>query len=387
MGERRVRLTVIVISIMVIIGSIATVLALNLEKVQDFYEDVINKLDNENDDSNDNTNPDSSPTNPASGKPPSLALSTLLSSSSKRIIESKTTIVSSDSEFFPLIATPISTDLHGSEMNAKPLLVEGKAASSFIEIDNSSGLITLGNVDGINGDFNFRGGVKDASLKAASSIWSYTRGALIIEQSREGYEIGLTVTPLAAYLNIPVIITKTMDDSVINALSKLGVSYTLICGNVDSYGESFHFSSVGEAYELSLDFLLTRFGSISYITIVNSQDVHSDYGIPQISSLAPYLSSSRKGIVLNCPVSRMDSKAFEESDEKVAISAHPLNLRIKEDLQILFLKMEEKGLYWDYINTNPYLALLGDPFSIPFYYFKNPNPSTSSGADFLCGFE
>lgn len=385
MGERRIKSSVVVVSTLIILGTLATIVALNLETVQEYYDGFVDFFEEDsrtyNDDPDKKNDPDSPQQTPDGGTPISQAQNRLLSSSSSRKISGKTTVVSSDSEFYSLIGTPIATNYNGYNKDPKPLLVSGSAAVSFLEIYNSSDIITLGNVGGISGKYNYFGNEKSVSLEAAVNIWSHSNGALIIGDNSIGYELGIAATPLAAYLNIPVIITNTMDDSVKSTLSKLGVSYTLVCGTMVSYGETYFLSTLEDVYRITLDFLSARFNGVSYITLVNSEDVYSSYGISEISSLAPYLSSSRGGMVLNCPQSRMESGAFEQSEENIANAANNLNSDIKVKQNELFELLDDRGLYEDYIYNNPYFAILGDPYSIPFYYFENPNPSTSSGSD------
>jgi hypothetical protein len=384
MGERRIKASVVAVSILIILGTLSVIIAFNLETVQEYFEGVKDYFDGDSktdDDPNKKNEPDSPHQTPEDGTPISQALNRLLSSSSSRKISDKTTVVSSDSEFYPLIGTPIATNYNEHLKNPKPLLVSGPAASSFLEIYNSSDIITLGNVGGISGKYNYKGNEKSVSLDAAVNIWSNSNGALIISENSIGYELGVAATPLAAYLNIPVIVTNTMDESVKSTLSRLGVSYTLVCGSFSSYGETYYLTTLEDIYRLTIDFLSARFNGVSYITLINSEDVHSNYGISEISSLAPYLSSSRSGMVLNCPQSRMESGAFEQSEENIAKAANNLNLDIKKKQNELFQLLDEHGFYDNYLYNNPYFAILGDPYSIPFYYFENPNPSTSSGAD------
>ncbi|UCE73987.1 MAG: hypothetical protein JSV56_13365, partial [Methanomassiliicoccales archaeon] len=376
------KVLVIVVAIIVIIAGISAVILTNLEKVQEFYENIIDKDERDGKDEwEDSNGPDSPDDHPGISKPISQMLKRILSSSSGRKIGSQTTVVSSNSEFFSLIGTPIAIDYQGTTMEASPLLVSSGASSKFLEVYNATNIITLGDVGGVSTNLQFSGDEKSASLNAAENIWSYSSGALIIEKNKNGYELGVAATVLASYLNIPIIVTNTLDSAVQQTLSKLGVSYTIICGNVNGYGETYYLSSLDEVYDLSLGFLKERFGRVSYITITNSEDVSSQYGISKISCLAAYLSSFYEGVVLNCPQPRLSSSIFQDSDEKIEQAANEANLCIKTDLEKLLGKLKNQGLYANYLNATPYLAILGDPYSIPFYYFKNPNPSTSTQSD------
>jgi hypothetical protein len=377
MDSRGKKTLVIITSILVISAGISAVIIFNLEKVQEIYESLIGDEDSDED----SNGPDVPDELPGESKPISQALNRLLSSTSARKIGSLTTVVSSNSEFFPLIGTPIAVGYSDTIINSNPLLIAGEAASNFLDVYNDTGIITIGDVGEVPSDVSITGDEKSASLEAAKQIWSYSDGALVIENSKEGYEIGLVATVLASYLNIPVIVTNTMDDSVVETLSNLGVSYILVCGNLKGYGETYYLSSLDYVYDLSVEFLKIRFGKVSSITVTNSQDVYSDYGIAKISCLAPYLSSSHGGVVLNCPVPRLSSNIFSESGEVITDAANNTYLLIKTEIEKLLGKFKNLGVYSNYITDSPYLAILGDPYSLPFYYFEDPDPGNDPGDD------
>ena len=53
---------------------------------------------------------------------------------------------------------------------------------------------------------------KDASIHLAKKHWKTSKGALLIEYSQMGYELGIIATPMASYLSIPVFVTDEMDE-------------------------------------------------------------------------------------------------------------------------------------------------------------------------------
>jgi hypothetical protein len=378
MEGREKKISAAVITVVLISVGVGAAI-LNLDKIQRFFEDLAGKDDtNGNNESEDLNNPDYQP---GESKPVSETLKCILSSSSKRSIGSMTTLVSPDSEFFPLIGTPIAISYKGTQKDASPLLIEGDAASGFLGLYNSTGIITIGDVGGVTADHTFSGSERSASLNAAKKVWSYSDGALIIENSEKGYEIGLVAAPLTAYLNIPVIVTTTMDSSVVETLSGLGVTYTLICGCVEEYGETYYLPTIDDALDLCVEFLNARFGKVSYITLTNSEDVQSQYGISELSCLAPYLSSFYGGLVLNCPISRLPSNIFDEPDESIAFTVNETIPEIKTQIGKLMDAFLDLHIYTFYVVDSPYLAILGDPYSIPFYYYENPRPSSDPAAE------
>jgi hypothetical protein len=158
-------------------------------------------------------------------------------------------------------------------------------------------------------------------------------------------------------------------------LKKLDVKYTLVCGNIGGYGETYYLSSLSEIQKLCLEFLEKRFGGLSYITMTNSRDGSSDYGIPELSSLASYLSASREGIVLNSPVYRLSENIFGADEQQYSKASNDICPLIKAELDSFLILCTDLEMYWSYVDNSPYLAILADPYSIPFHYIENPSPS------------
>lgn len=383
--DSRGKVLVIVVIIVVVLAGISVIALANLEKVQEIYEGLTNQDTNdepENEEGEEDTDGNGGPeTPPGESKPISEVVQRLLSSHSLRSITGMTTIVSASSEFYPLIGTPIATCYNGQSKDVSPLLISGSATSYFLEVYNTSEIISIGDSVGTSSYICIPGDEKTSSLEAAKQIWSRSDGALLIEKSKKGFEIGVAATVLASYLNIPVIVTNIMDNQVSNTLSQLGVSYTLVCGNLGGYKDTYFLSSLDDVHTICVEFLKGYFGGVSYITITNSEDVYSQHGIAGISCLASYLSASREGLVLNCPFERLPANTFQMEGQAIADAASNSNQLIKTEFEKLLTNMESYGVYSRYVNQAPYLAILGDPYSIPFYYFENPDPSIYPSSD------
>ena len=124
----------------------------------------------------------------------------------------------------------------------------------------------------IGGDY--KDSIKNTSLELVNKYWKSSKVALIIENSQAGYQLGLPATPISSYLRIPVIVTNEIDENVRDILNKLGVKYTIICGeNISGYGKTLRFKNVDEIINTSIDLVIEKFGDIEYITLANPMDI------------------------------------------------------------------------------------------------------------------
>jgi len=173
-------------------------------------------------------------------------------------------IVSKDNPFYALIATPASLYYEGKELHVMPLLVENLSNPSkpVVRFQNTF-------------PFEYKEIGDDSPeniSKELSQIWKKSDAAILIEDSFNGYKLGINLVPLASYLDIPVFVTKNTKN-IRKVLNKLGVDYTFVCGDIDGYGMTWRFESVDEILDFMIDFVKSRFGSVDYITMANPLDV------------------------------------------------------------------------------------------------------------------
>ena len=192
-----------------------------------------------------------------------FSMETIDKISSERNEEALPIIVSKENPFYAIIATPVSL-YYDNGIHVQPLLVEN--------ISNPSKAIT-----------RFKGMVPESYIeisdksaenvsKDLSKIWKKSDAALLIEDSFDGYKLGVAAAPLASYLDIPIFVTKDTDN-VRGILKKLGVRYTFVCGNIQGHGMTWHFKNVDEINDFMIDFIKEKFGSVDYITITNPLDI------------------------------------------------------------------------------------------------------------------
>ena len=138
--------------------------------------------------------------------------------------------VSDSNPFYALIATPLAVSYNDlGKPTIIPLYVKN--------FDNPSKSVErLEKQIGRYADYVIG---KDTSpkktyLNVAISFWQSCDDALIIKNDFEGYKLGIVATPLASYLNIPVIVTSEIDNEVTNVLDNLGVTHVYICGDLNT---------------------------------------------------------------------------------------------------------------------------------------------------------
>ena len=176
--------------------------------------------------------------------------------------------VSDCNPFYALIATPLAIhyDLDGTQ-HVKPFYVKNlEEPSSSVERVESQIGIPVGET------LSDSKSVKNCSLYIAQKYWESSEAVLIIEDNEFGYDLGVAAVPLASYLNIPVIITNEVDQDVRAVLNDLGVKYSLVCGDIEGYGECIKFKDINEILNTSIDIAMQRFGDINYITLTNPRD-------------------------------------------------------------------------------------------------------------------
>jgi hypothetical protein len=139
---------------------------------------------------------------------------------------------------------------------------------------------------------------KEISLTIASLFWEQSAGVLLIEDSQDGYTLGVAATPLASYLNIPIIVSDVIDQDVITVLNNLGTQHLFVCGEFNTSGyNSTVYADVDEIIVDMTALIEAKFGeSISYVTIANPLDI-TDPEIYESMSI-PFSGTVTSGIVL-----------------------------------------------------------------------------------------
>jgi len=178
--------------------------------------------------------------------------------------------VTDSNPFYPLIVTPLAVhyDRDGNRYVA-PLYVKNmsKPSRSILRAEEMIGRV----IDLVINDDNVS--PKEVSLYIVKNYWKKSDIAIILEDSKRGYEIGIVILPIASYLTAPVVVTNKIDSEVDSALRSIGVKYALICGNLSSnIFNCYHVKDVDDALNLTIDLVEEKFGEVNYITMTNPLD-------------------------------------------------------------------------------------------------------------------
>ena len=178
--------------------------------------------------------------------------------------------VSVNDPFYALVATPLAVNYNeDGEQSVTPLLAK--------DFDDPSSAVTrfFGDQIYLYPELTITDSVpvEKLSLDIAKTYWKTSKAALLIENNSNGYELGVAVTPVASYLRIPVIIANSSDTEYVQVLNKLGVKYTMICGNLEGYGHYVKFEDIDQVIDFSVEIIDEKFEKcVDYITLTNPID-------------------------------------------------------------------------------------------------------------------
>lgn len=224
-----------------------------------------------------------------SGKP-SVEIVLKSSSTRKEVFsnETKGAIIASESQpYYALIGTPVALIYEGGEKIAIPLVVINKdkpssAVTKFLLNYKGNGNLTAIGIGDVGSEFSIpivqeinKETLEKTSLEVAKMFWESTDGVIIVRANQEGYNFAVVASPLASYLNIPIIVMeeKKIDSKAAEVLKKLDVKFSLVCGNVEGYKKSWHFGSVEEIQDLTIKVIRERLNeNIFYIALANPID-------------------------------------------------------------------------------------------------------------------
>ncbi|HID73509.1 MAG TPA: hypothetical protein EYP43_00500 [Thermoplasmata archaeon] len=223
-------------------------------------------------------------------------LDDILGQESVRAGHPEIVVASSSEPYYALIGTPLALwyDTSGEKM-ASPLLVGApdemsSAIERFLLMYDPEQVLVLGDVADIpvGQKVQIQGEPQEVSIEVARSYWISSRGAMLVEMSQFGYNMATMVMPLASYLDMPVLVVRSTDGFVKDALRQLGVEFTIVCGNVGGYGKVMRFpggsgnseiytdlDTAARAIEVTRAVIEQRLGrSVDYLAVANPLDVH-----------------------------------------------------------------------------------------------------------------
>jgi len=195
-------------------------------------------------------------------------LEDLFDVSSEFLMEPDAITVSDSNPYYALIATPLTVhyDEEGMQYVA-PLFVEkpGERSDAIAMAESKIGIKPINELSELS--------AKEFSLYIAEKYWKSSDAVLLIQDNETGYSLGVAAVPIASYLSIPVIVTDEIDVDVRDALENLGVTTSIICGDLDGYKDTLRLDNIDEITDVAIELIWERFGhDVGYVTVTNPRD-------------------------------------------------------------------------------------------------------------------
>ncbi len=209
-------------------------------------------------------------------KAPVAIVEDLFNISSEFSVRPDAITVSDSSPFYALVVTPLAINYDADGMqHVAPLFVENLYEPSN-SVDRVERQLELKGIKAVNDAETIKiqnFSAKEYSLYIAEKYWKSSDAVLIIKDNETGYNLGVAATPIASYLSIPIIVTDEIDSDVREVLDNLGVTTSLVCGELKKYGNTFKFEDIDEIIDTSIEIIGERFGqNVEYITLTNPRD-------------------------------------------------------------------------------------------------------------------
>ncbi len=183
--------------------------------------------------------------------------------------------VSDEDPFYALVATPVAVH-YDSNCTQKivPLYIVNPTnpSDSILRLQNEQLTeYTAKDLMSFQDD-----SIRDFSLNIAGNFWKKSDAAMIIENSQEGYYLGVNAAPIASYLSIPIIIADEIDEEIQFILDELHVKNLLICGdNIMGYKGLYSYrvyTTIDDIVNESVGLVKDKFSDVEYITLANPLD-------------------------------------------------------------------------------------------------------------------
>jgi len=139
-------------------------------------------------------------------------------------------------------------------------------------------ILVLG--ESINTEFKTNeilGSPSDISLNVTQHIFKNSSSALIVPYgTMDDYELSLIASPLASYLNIPILLYYENEGKIQELCTKLDIKNCFLVGNINielDNIEIIHLINKTEIQKIILSTIREKFGEINYLSLTNPSDV------------------------------------------------------------------------------------------------------------------
>jgi hypothetical protein len=219
--------------------------------------------------------------------------------------------ISDTDPLFGLLGSYISCWYNNGNQTLKPLLItQNKTLSShqyfflnnFFSNKNKSLLVLGESLQTTYEKTEIIGSATNISLQIAPHVYSSTSTVLIIPQDPLKYHLSLIASPIASYLDIPILIFNNNSDEINSLCAALNVTNALVVGNISIQLPTLNITvlqTVDEIQTILLETIQQQFDKFSYLTITNPSDIISPYVISSNTSTRNDYISNIKIIALS----------------------------------------------------------------------------------------
>jgi len=211
-------------------------------------------------------------------------------SSERRPLTEDAVVVAQSQPFLGIMAAPAACwyDVSASEEAAsglRPLLIVDENPNGqqdrLLGYLDCQDILALGDVGpGITAAVSYRGGYQSMSIKLAHHLFKSAAGVMLVQSTKQGYELGLAAGTMASYLDIPVIVTGSSPSwsGLKSELGDLGLKYAIVVGGDWKAASSglglpaISLASMKDVRDACVQVLNDRFGVLNYIVVTNPMD-------------------------------------------------------------------------------------------------------------------
>ena len=222
----------------------------------------------------------------------------------------------------------------------------------------------------------------DISINVAEAYWSKIMLVVIVSN----YNDALTLAPLASYLNAPLIFKG---DNVQNFLERNHINNAIIIGSGDYDVGIKRLNNRAEIWDYYLERLEENGDKCDYIVVTNPNDINKPVMIPYLSLNTAVLASYRKAIVVTGDytieqswITQLgygtgDAGSGERGEDPIDTLTDDDEIVLQKNINTKAIKLDNDIDYAANFLKNhemspEYLALVGEPVSLPMLYIKNP---------------
>ncbi len=227
--------------------------------------------------------------NISAGKTDSQFEAFLSNTTSVRRMTADAVVIPDNNPLFGIIGSYLACWYSNESNGLKPLLVQnGETLTDkqemFIDsyfINKNGSLLILGkHIETKYNVTEFLGSPPEVAIEVAQYVFSSTSTVIIISNDIDDYQKSLTISPLASYLDVPILIFDNNTNELNDLCESLKVSNAIMVGNIqlDLPGINItKLETIEEIQEKILTVIKNKFSEINYITLTNPSDVIPPY--------------------------------------------------------------------------------------------------------------